>query len=79
MKKDHVYLIAILFAGIVARIIKFDDPAMVMDTVAFSRLGKNLLEYGRYVFGENYNMGVFFPPGYPIFIGIFNLCVIKII
>jgi 4-amino-4-deoxy-L-arabinose transferase-like glycosyltransferase len=44
-----------------------------MDTVAYSRLGKNLIEFGRYTFGENYNMGVFFPPGYPIFIGLMNM------
>jgi 4-amino-4-deoxy-L-arabinose transferase-like glycosyltransferase len=73
IKKEHLILACILIVGIAARIIKFGDPAMVMDTVAFSRLGKNLVEYGRYVFGENYNMGVFFPPGYPFFIGIANL------
>jgi len=44
-----------------------------MDTVAYSRLGKNLIEFGRYTFGENYNMGVFFPPGYPVLIGLTNL------
>jgi hypothetical protein len=73
IKKEHILLIFILIIGIIARIIKFEDPAMVMDTVAFSRLGKNLIESGRYVFGENYNMGVFFPPGYPFFIGIANI------
>jgi 4-amino-4-deoxy-L-arabinose transferase-like glycosyltransferase len=72
-KKEYILLFCILAVGIIARIIKFDTPAMVMDTVAFSRLGKNLIEYGRYVFGENYNMGVFFPPGYPALIGITNL------
>jgi 4-amino-4-deoxy-L-arabinose transferase-like glycosyltransferase len=44
-----------------------------MDTVVYSRLGKNLIEFGRYAFGENYNMGIFFPPGYPILIGLSNL------
>jgi hypothetical protein len=73
IKKEYLILSCILLLGIAARIIKFGDPAMVMDTVAFSRLGKNLVEYGRYVFGENYNMGVFFPPGYPFFIGLVNL------
>jgi 4-amino-4-deoxy-L-arabinose transferase-like glycosyltransferase len=73
IKKEHILLTGILFIGIAARIIKFEDPIMVLDTVAFSRLGKNLIEYGRYVFGENYNMGVFFPPGYPVCIGILNL------
>jgi len=75
LKKEHVLLMCILLVGITARIIKFDDPAFVLDTVAFSRLGKNLIEYGRYSFGENYNMGVFFPPGYPFFIGLLNLAV----
>jgi 4-amino-4-deoxy-L-arabinose transferase-like glycosyltransferase len=74
-KKEHIWLICILIAGIIARIIKFSDPAFVLDTVAFSRLGKNLIEYGRYNFGENYNMGVFFPPGYPFFIGLVNLII----
>ena len=72
IKKEHVLLTGIMLIGIIARIIKFDDPAFVLDTVAFSRLGKNLIEYGRYAFGENYNMGVFFPPGYPVFIGLVN-------
>ena len=73
IRKEHILLTTILFIGVIARIIKFNAPVIVMDTVAFSRLGKNLIESGRYVFGENYNMGVFFPPGYPFFIGIANL------
>ena len=75
IKRELILLAGILLVGIIARIIKFDDPAFVLDTVAFSRLGKNLVEYGRYNFGENYNMGVFFPPGYPLFIGLLNLMV----
>lgn len=74
-KKEHIILIGILTVGIIVRILKFNDPAFVLDTVAFSRLGKNLVEYGRYNFGENYNMGVFFPPGYPFFIGLLNLLI----
>ncbi len=73
IKKENIMLFAILLIGIVARVIKFDDPNLVMDSVAYSRLGKNLIESGRYLFGENYNMGIFFPPGYPVFIGIINL------
>ncbi len=73
IRKEHILLTSILLIGIIARIIKFDGPAIVMDAVAFSRLGKNLIESGSYVFGENYNMGVFFPPGYPFFVGIANL------
>ena len=73
IKKEHLILAGILIIGVIARVLKFEDPAMVMDTVAFSRLGKNLIEFGRYAFGENYNMGVFFPPGYPVCIGTLNL------
>lgn len=75
IKREHILLTCIMLVGIIVRIIKFNDPAFVLDTVAFSRLGKNLVEYGRYNFGENYNMGVFFPPGYPLFIGLLNLMV----
>lgn len=75
IKKEHIVLACILLIGIIARVLKFNDPAFVLDTVAFSRLGKNLVEYGRYAFGENYNMGVFFPPGYPLFIGLLDLTV----
>ncbi|MBI5739876.1 MAG: glycosyltransferase family 39 protein [Nitrospirae bacterium] len=74
-RREYILLICILLLGIAVRIIKFNDPAFALDTVAFSRLGKNLIEYCRYNFGENYNMGVFFPPGYPFFIGLFNLAV----
>jgi len=59
VKKEHILLICILSIGIIARIVKFVDPGIVMDTVVFSRLGKNLIEFGRYSFGENYNMGIF--------------------
>ena len=58
IKKEHILLICILLTGIAARILKFEDPAIVMDTVAFSRLGKNLIENGSYVF----------EPGDPLFI-----------
>ena len=75
IKKEQIILTCIVLIGIAARIVKFNDPGMVLDTVVFSRLGKNLIEYGRYAFGENYNMGVFFPPGYPFFIGLINLIV----
>ncbi len=75
IKKEHLLLASILAIGIVARLLKFDEPIMGTDVAAFSRLGKNLIEYGRYAFGENYNMGVFFPPGYPVFVGILNLAI----
>lgn len=72
IKKENLMLFAIILIGIVARVIKFDDVNLVTDTVVYSRLGKNLIESGRYIFGENYNMGIFFPPGYPLFIGPVN-------
>jgi len=72
-KKEHLMLFLIILVGVIARVVKFDDINLVTDTVAYSRLGWNLIERGRYFFGENYNMGIFFPPGYPILIGITNL------
>lgn len=73
MRRERIILFCILVVGLLVRIIKFPDSPIVMDSVVYSRLGENLIEGSRYVFGENYNMGVFFPPGYPLFIGIFNL------
>ncbi len=73
VKKNYLILILILLIGSIVRMIKFGDPVVGTDVAAFSRLGKNLIESGSYSFGENYNMGVFFPPGYPLFIGIINL------
>lgn len=72
-KKEYLILAGVFIIAAVVRIIKFDAPDLVMDSVVYSRLGKNLIEFGRYEFGENFNMGVFFPPGYPIFIGLMNL------
>ena len=73
IKKEYLILAGIFAIGAVVRIIQFDTPDLVMDTVVYSRLGKNLIEFGRYTFGENYNMGIFFPPGYPIFVGLMDL------
>ncbi len=72
IKKEHYILGLIIIAGIVLRIFKFGDPVVGTDVAAFSRLGKNFIESGSYSFGENYNMGVFFPPGYPLFIAVTN-------
>lgn len=72
-KKTYILLISIVLIGIIAQIMKFGDSAIVMDSVAYARLGKNLIEGGRYVFGDNYNMGIFSPPVYPAFIGSMNL------
>ena len=73
IKKEYLILIVIILIGFVVRAIKFGDTAVGTDVAAFSRLGKNLIENGKYIFGENYNMGVFFPPGYPLFIAFTNL------
>lgn len=72
-KKEYVMLTCIMVIAVVARILKFDEPVVGTDVAALCRLGMNLIEHGNYSFGENYNMGVFFPPGYPFFIGILNL------
>jgi len=73
MRRERLLLFIIVIIGTVLRIMKFGDSTLVMDSVVYSRLGKNLIESGRYAFGENYNMGVFFPPGYPVFIGMLDL------
>jgi hypothetical protein len=41
IEKEHLLFTAIFIVGIIVRILKFDDPDLVMDTVAYSRLGKN--------------------------------------
>ncbi len=64
----------IFLAGLAVRIILFRNEVFIGNNPAFfARLGKNLVENGRYAFGENFNMGIFFPPGYPLFVGIMNL------
>jgi 4-amino-4-deoxy-L-arabinose transferase-like glycosyltransferase len=73
IKKEYVILTCILVIAVVARVLKFGEPVVGTDVAAFCRLGKNLIENGSYTFGENYNYGVFFPPGYSIFVGILNL------
>jgi 4-amino-4-deoxy-L-arabinose transferase-like glycosyltransferase len=73
IEKENLFLFIVIIIGIAVRLIKFDDINLVNDTVVYSRLGKNLIENGRYFFGENYNTGIFFPPGYPVFIGLTNL------
>jgi len=74
IKKEHLILIFIFLSGLIFRVIVYRNEVLIQsDTPYFSRLGKNLIEYGKYVFGENYNVGLFFPPGYPLFVGIMNL------
>ncbi len=74
IKKEHLMLIFIFLSGLIFRVIVYRNEILIQsDTPYFSRLGKNLIEYGNYVFGENFNIGLFFPPGYPLFIGIMNL------
>jgi 4-amino-4-deoxy-L-arabinose transferase-like glycosyltransferase len=73
IKKENLLFFVIIIIGIFIRFIRFDDVNLVTDTVVYSRLGKNFIESGSYLFGENYNMGIFFPPGYPLLIGPVNL------
>ncbi len=76
IKKEHLILAAIFLAGLAVRIVFFRNEVFIGNNPAFfARLGKNLVENGRYAFGENFNMGLFFPPGYPLFVGIINLFV----
>lgn len=73
VNNEYMFLICVLVIGIVARILKFGEPVVGTDVAAYCRLGKNLIESGSYTFGENYNLGVFFPPGYSFFVGILDL------
>ncbi len=74
IKKESLILIFILLISLVIRIFLFiNETFIVTDAVYYSHLGKNLIETGRYVYGENFNMGIFLPPGYPVLIGLTNL------
>ncbi|MBI4847197.1 MAG: glycosyltransferase family 39 protein [Nitrospirae bacterium] len=74
IRKEHTVLLIILFLSTVIRVILFRNEAFIgIDGASMARLGKNLVESGKYSFGENYNWGIFFPPGYPAFIGLANL------
>jgi len=74
IKKEHLILSFIFLIGMVIRILLFRNETFIgIDAAALTRLGKNLIEYGKYSFGENYNWGLFFPPGYPLSIGLMNL------
>lgn len=76
IKKDRVILFIILLIGAIIRVLLFSKETFIgIDGASMSRLGKNLVESGRYSFGENYNWGIFFPPGYPVFIGLLNLLI----
>lgn len=74
IKKEGLILIFIFLLGILIRAYLFLDITFIgSDAVIYTRLGKNLIESGKYVFGENFNLGIWLPPGYPIFIGLINL------
>jgi hypothetical protein len=74
IKREYVILILILFIGLLIRVHLFRiDVFHENDVVHYSHLGKNLIESGNYSYGENFNMGVFMPPGYPIFVGLMQL------
>lgn len=72
--KEKAVLSLIIFAGIFVRVLVFYHERFIgIDGVELARLGKNLVESGNYVFGENYNWGMFFPPAYPVLTGLLNL------
>ncbi len=74
IKREDLILIFIFLFGVFIRILLFRNEVFIgNDAVSLTRLGKNLVENGRYAFGENYNWGIFFPPGYPLLVGIINL------
>jgi hypothetical protein len=76
IKREHIILMIILLFGIFVRLVLFRNETFIGDDGAnFMRLGKNLIEHGNYSFGEDFNMGIFSPPGYPAFIGLTNLLV----
>jgi 4-amino-4-deoxy-L-arabinose transferase-like glycosyltransferase len=69
-------LIAVLTIGFLIRIFMFRSEVFIgIDGVELARLGRNLVEAGHYSFGENYNWGLFFPPGFPFLTGLANMAV----
>ena len=75
-RKAHIILILIIIAGLFLRFFFFSKETFIgTDSVAHSRLGKNIIETGHYSFGENFNFGILYPPVFPIFIGTINLFV----
>ncbi|GEM_PF-1589977 len=76
IKKESLILVFILVISLAIRIFLFiNEVFIVTDAVYYSHLGKNLIETGRYAYGENFNLGIFLPPGYPVLIGLTNLFV----
>jgi 4-amino-4-deoxy-L-arabinose transferase-like glycosyltransferase len=73
-KREHLILILIFFVGLLIRYYLFKNVTFIgTDAVLYGRLGKNFIETGNYVFGENFNYGILYPPVYPILIGLINL------
>ncbi len=74
IKRESLILILIFLLGTLIRIyLSWNETFIGSDAVIYTRLGKNLIESGKYLFGENFNLGIYFPPGYPIFVGLINL------
>ena len=74
IKRETLILILIFLLGALIRIyLSCNETFIGSDAVVYTRLGKNLIESGRYLFGENSNLGIYFPPGYPVFVGLINL------
>ncbi len=80
IKKEHLILFLILIVGALIRFYLFFNETFIgTDAVSYVRLGKNLIDNGKYVFGEDYNRGIFFPPGYPLLVGLFNIFIKNLI
>jgi len=75
--KTSLLIIAVFLICLIIRVQLFLNEDFIEDEggTVYSRLGRNLIQGGQYAFGENYNQGIIFPPGYPIFIGLINLFV----
>ena len=71
MKDTHKYLILIITISFILRLVlSLLSLDVGNDTGMYLRLSKNLADTGTYYFGENYNWGVIFSPGYPIFVSL---------
>ncbi len=76
IKKEYLILALIVVAGLIVKIPLLIKMTYVgVDSVKIIRLTKNLFESGNYIFGENFNWGIWIPPGYPLSIGVLNIVV----
>ncbi|MBD3203973.1 hypothetical protein GF327_06745 [Candidatus Woesearchaeota archaeon] len=76
MKKSHLLLFLIVLLGFLLRLNFFINEKFIgTDPVFYSKLGENLIEKGRYRYGENFNYGITKSPGFPVMIGLVNIFV----